>query len=108
VVIKVIDNWTSENKKLNALIRETQTQVDVRVTRRSGSREYRSSIVYDVMRWIPYERFKDIQQIGKGGFAIVYKATWLDYPGDDVYYPIDGLDDDVHKKMWSPIARCYV
>ena len=28
--------------------------------------------------WIPYEEFDDIIEIGKGGFAIVYRAEWYD------------------------------
>ncbi|RUP43504.1 hypothetical protein BC936DRAFT_137072 [Jimgerdemannia flammicorona] len=28
----------------------------------------------DYLRWIPYERFKDVEVVGKGGFAIVYRA----------------------------------
>ena len=29
------------------------------------------------LEWIPY-RFQDIKQIGEGGFANIYSATWLD------------------------------
>ena len=29
------------------------------------------------MEWIPY-RFQDIKQIGEGGFANIFSATWLD------------------------------
>ena len=30
------------------------------------------------MKWIPYNRFKDIEYLDKGGFSIIYKAIWLD------------------------------
>jgi serine/threonine protein kinase len=30
------------------------------------------------LSWIPYEDFKIIAEIGKGGFAIVYAAEWID------------------------------
>ena len=30
------------------------------------------------MKWIPYNRFKDIKYLDKGGFSIIYKAIWLD------------------------------
>ncbi|RIA85013.1 kinase-like domain-containing protein, partial [Glomus cerebriforme] len=30
------------------------------------------------LRWIPYERLANIQQIEESDYAIVYKATWLD------------------------------
>ena len=29
------------------------------------------------LEWIPY-RFQDIKQIGEGGFANIFSATWLD------------------------------
>ncbi|RIB24258.1 kinase-like domain-containing protein [Gigaspora rosea] len=31
-----------------------------------------------VIEWIPFDRLTDIEEIGKGGFGSVYKATWLD------------------------------
>ncbi len=30
------------------------------------------------LEWIPYNRLKDIQKIGEGGYGVVEKATWLD------------------------------
>ncbi|RHZ73224.1 hypothetical protein Glove_232g211 [Diversispora epigaea] len=32
----------------------------------------------DVIEWIPYNRFKDIKQIGKGGFGTIHYARWID------------------------------
>jgi hypothetical protein len=32
------------------------------------------------MEFVPYDRFKDIEFIAKGGFSKVYKATWIDGP----------------------------
>ncbi|UZO12201.1 uncharacterized protein OCT59_003749 [Rhizophagus irregularis] len=29
------------------------------------------------VRWIPYSQFKDIKEMTKGGYGIIYKATWL-------------------------------
>ncbi|CAG8721608.1 18393_t:CDS:2 [Dentiscutata erythropus] len=29
-----------------------------------------------VTRWIPFDEFEDIEYLGKGGFGVVYKATW--------------------------------
>ncbi|CAB5396418.1 unnamed protein product, partial [Rhizophagus irregularis] len=28
------------------------------------------------LEWVPFDRFKDMKQIGEGGFAKVYSATW--------------------------------
>ncbi|EXX58845.1 Ssk22p [Rhizophagus irregularis DAOM 197198w] len=30
-----------------------------------------------VIEWIPYSQFTDIKEIAKGGYGIIYKATWL-------------------------------
>ena len=32
------------------------------------------------MKFNPYDQFKDIEFIGKGGFSKIYKATWTDGP----------------------------
>ncbi|POG58843.1 kinase-like domain-containing protein [Rhizophagus irregularis DAOM 181602=DAOM 197198] len=29
------------------------------------------------IRWIPYSQFKDVKEMTKGGYGIIYKATWL-------------------------------
>ena len=33
-----------------------------------------------ILEWIPYNRFKNIEYLDKGGFSTIYKATWLDGP----------------------------
>ena len=33
---------------------------------------------YQVLEWIPYDRFYDIEYIAKGGFGKVYRAKWKD------------------------------
>ncbi|RGB28867.1 kinase-like domain-containing protein [Rhizophagus diaphanus] len=30
-------------------------------------------------KWIPYSQFKNIKEMTKGGYGIIYKATWLSY-----------------------------
>ncbi|UZO14416.1 uncharacterized protein OCT59_005873 [Rhizophagus irregularis] len=31
-----------------------------------------------LMEWIPYSQFTNVKEIAKGGFGIIYQATWLD------------------------------
>ncbi|GBC02509.1 hypothetical protein RclHR1_04660002 [Rhizophagus clarus] len=31
-----------------------------------------------MMEWIPYSQFTNVEEIAKGGFGIIYLATWLD------------------------------
>ena len=59
-------NWTSENEKVDNFIQEMQLKINSH---------------YDtIVEWIPYNQFDDIKKIGKGGFATVYSATWIDGP----------------------------
>ena len=37
----------------------------------------------DYIRWIPFDEFKNIEYLAKGGFGEVYKATWVN---DHHYY----------------------
>ncbi|CAI2180493.1 8936_t:CDS:2, partial [Funneliformis geosporum] len=38
--------------------------------------QQKSRTPIEFFEWIPYENFKDIEQIGKGGFATIYSAIW--------------------------------
>jgi len=45
------------------------------------------------LRWIPFDEFKNIEYLAKGGFGEVHKATWI-----NGYYNVDELkyeDEDV-------------
>ncbi|EXX63631.1 hypothetical protein RirG_150540 [Rhizophagus irregularis DAOM 197198w] len=37
--------------------------------------------------WVPFERFKNIKEISKGGFAKVYSTRWID--GKALYYDVN-------------------
>ena len=32
----------------------------------------------EVMEWVEYDRFENIEYLAKGGFGTTYKATWKD------------------------------
>ncbi|RHZ71355.1 hypothetical protein Glove_259g7 [Diversispora epigaea] len=57
------NNWTSGNDKIDKFIQDAQLNAN----------DY-----WEVIQWIPYDRFKDIKQIGKGGFGTIYYARWID------------------------------
>ncbi|EXX57061.1 Rad53p [Rhizophagus irregularis DAOM 197198w] len=59
-------NWTSGNKKIDELIQEMQLKINDK-----------SDTIFE---WIPHNQFNKIEEIGKGGFAIVYSAIWKDGP----------------------------
>ncbi|RHZ75686.1 hypothetical protein Glove_212g240 [Diversispora epigaea] len=56
------NNWTSGNDKIDKFIQDAQLNAknDLKV-----------------IEWIPYDRFKDVKQIGKGGFGTIHYARWI-------------------------------
>ena len=67
---KVIEGWFSGNSVIDKFIKDTM--YDGR-NHESINRNY---VLF--LEWIPFDRFEDIKQIGEGGFAKVYSATWID------------------------------
>src|SRR6266487_3702185 len=57
------NKWTSGNKEIDEFIQKFQ----LNATRYE-----------EVLERIPYEKFKDIEYLAKGGFGIVHKAKWID------------------------------
>ena len=56
-------NWTSGNHDIDKLIQRTQLK----------AKDYN-----EVIEWIEYDRFENIEYLAKGGFGTTYKATWKD------------------------------
>jgi len=56
-------NWTSGNEFIDKFIQESQLNAQNK---------------NQVLEWIPYNRFKDIEYLDKGGFSTIYKAIWMD------------------------------
>jgi ribosomal protein L37AE/L43A len=56
-------NWTSGNHDIDELIQRTQLKAKNRK---------------EVIEWIEYDRFENIEYLAKGGFGTTYKATWKD------------------------------
>ncbi len=61
---RMIEGWTSGNSDIDKFIKDA-----IYVARNRD---------YDFLEWVPFDRFKYINQIGVGGFAKVYSATWID------------------------------
>ncbi|CFW92820.1 putative Non-specific protein-tyrosine kinase [endosymbiont DhMRE of Dentiscutata heterogama] len=55
------DTWTSDNKQIDAFIQKCQSE---------------ATSNWNVLEWIPYEKFKNIEHIADGGFGKIYKAEW--------------------------------
>ena len=61
-------SWTSSgNEKLDDIIRNTQL-------------EAKGFDSYHYLEWIPYDQLTVKEKIGEGGFATVYKCSWLNGP----------------------------
>ena len=56
-------NWTSGNSDVDKLIQESQLN---------------AKHFEEVLEWIEYDRFENIEYITKGGFGKIYKANWKD------------------------------
>ncbi|RHZ88762.1 hypothetical protein Glove_21g55 [Diversispora epigaea] len=57
------DKWTSENEKIDKFIQNAQLN---------------AKGFWNIIEYIPYNRFKSIKEIAKGGFGTTYYAKWID------------------------------
>ncbi|EXX64175.1 uncharacterized protein OCT59_016059 [Rhizophagus irregularis] len=62
----IIERWTSGNDDIDNLIKD----IIYNATQRHGYPSF--------LEWVSFDRFEDMKQIGEGGFAKVYSATWID------------------------------
>ncbi|RGB35136.1 kinase-like domain-containing protein [Rhizophagus diaphanus] len=76
----IIEGWTSGNADIDKFIKDTIYDA-------------RKNIDDIFLEWVPYNKFTDIRQIGEGGFAKVFSATWID--GNSLYYE----DNESWKKL---------
>ncbi len=53
------DKWTSENEFIDKFIQETQLN---------------AKYIDQILEWIPYNNFKNIKYLDKGGFGTIYEA----------------------------------
>ena len=60
---QVFNKWTSGNKEINEFIQNFQLN---------------ATNMFEVLEWIPYDRFENIEYLAEGGFCTVYKAKWID------------------------------
>ncbi|EXX72075.1 kinase-like domain-containing protein [Rhizophagus irregularis DAOM 181602=DAOM 197198] len=56
-------NWTSGNDEVDKLIQKTQLKAEIQ---------------NEILEWIEYDRFEDVEYLAKGGFGTIYKAIWKD------------------------------
>lgn len=78
------DKWTSGNELIDKFIQNAQIS---------------ATDPWKAIEWIPYERFKKVREIAKGGFSTIYLAKWIDGP-------LGGWDFD--KERWRRWGKRYV
>jgi hypothetical protein len=69
---KIMEGWTSGNSVIDKFIKDTMCKPA------DYYNYYRAGINYPFLEWVPFDKFTDIKEIGEGGFAKVYSATWID------------------------------
>jgi hypothetical protein len=62
---RIIEGWTSGNNDIDKFIKNTIYY----------TREF---VAWGFLEWVSFDKFKDIEQIGEGGFSKIYSATWND------------------------------
>ena len=68
----IMEGWTSEHSVIDKFIKDTIYNA-------------RHFTYNKFLEWVPFDRFTDIKEIGEGGFAKVYSATWFDGRGSYRY-----------------------
>ncbi|CAG8582767.1 394_t:CDS:2, partial [Racocetra fulgida] len=56
-------NWTSGDQNIDRFLHEAQLS---------------AMSSWEVLEWIPYDQFREITYLAKGGFSTIYKAIWID------------------------------
>src|SRR5947208_1549295 len=56
-------NWTSGNHDIDEFIQKTQLK---------------ARNLNEVIEWVEYDRFENVEYLAKGGFGTTYKAIWKD------------------------------
>src|ERR1051325_3888645 len=56
-------NWTSGNHDIDEFIQKAQLKATCRT---------------EIVEWIEYDRFENVEYLAKGGFGTTYKAIWKD------------------------------
>ena len=74
-------NWTSGNKDIDEFIQQSQLNA-------VHCKKY--------LEWIPFENFKDITYITRGGFGKIYSAKW---PKGNIQYW------DIENQKWERYSR---
>jgi hypothetical protein len=68
---RIIEGWTSGNPDIDKFIKDSMCKPE---WYNINERVYG----YTFLEWVTFDRFTDIKEVGEGGFAKVFSATWID------------------------------
>ncbi|CAB4494346.1 unnamed protein product [Rhizophagus irregularis] len=51
-------------------------------------------ILEEKLKWIPYDKFKNVEYLNEGGFGTIYKAIWLKNNKNKEYEEGEDEDED--------------
>jgi hypothetical protein len=77
-------NWTSGNNDVDEFIRKAQLK---------------AKIWYQLIEWIEYDKFEDVEYLAKGGFGTTFKAIW-----NEGYIIRDDKNDQLIRKGETKVA----
>ncbi|POG71825.1 hypothetical protein GLOIN_2v1601871, partial [Rhizophagus irregularis DAOM 181602=DAOM 197198] len=77
-------NWTSGNHEVDEFIQKAQLE---------------ANHMDQIVEWIEYDKFEDVEYLAKGGFGTTFKAVWKDGCIDNWYY---------HYNQWKRISKTKV
>ena len=84
-------NWTSGNHDIDEFIQKAQLKA-----------EYSGQII----EWIEYDRFENVEYLAKGGFGTTYKAIWKDGYLEYNYNNNQFIREKDNKKGHPVVLKC--
>jgi hypothetical protein len=84
-------SWTSGDKKIDELI--NAQEIRLKIFKSCDS----------IFEWIPYNRFINIKEVGKGHFMTIYSAIWKDGP---LHYDLKSMKG-TRKSNKNVTLKCY-
>jgi hypothetical protein len=74
-------NWTSGNKDIDKFIQDIQLSA------------HKDNNMRNVLKWVPYDEFCNIEFIARGGFGKVYSAEWVTNSQHDKFVALKSLNN---------------
>src|ERR1043166_2995821 len=82
-------NWTSGNHDIDEFIQKAQLK---------------AKSLDQIIEWIEYDRFENVEYLAKGGFGTTYKAIWKDGYIDNWYSKNNQFSRKKEDEKGTPVA----